>query len=239
MYFSEFRNVFVKCLNLIFQNENILRCYRWHDHMLVCLNQHQRGRGYQLSRVFSFKTILIHDPDPEEASKNDRRIWKHTMEKTNKCWRTKNDLSRSVFTTIGNRLVFRCRWNLHFKETNLQIVNREKQHQQQQQQQLQRDQSPNRQQKTTNREKQHQQQINAQYFCTKWSSQQNMKRTSRLKKKKQVCLGTDELEMDESFQIHILLQRFQIESFQMKNFRLKVFRLKVFRFPFCFVIHSV
>ena len=32
----------------------------------------------------------------------------------------KPNLSRSVFTTIGNRIgVFRCRWNLHFKEPNL------------------------------------------------------------------------------------------------------------------------
>ena len=49
----------------------------------------------------------------------------------------------------GIELVFRCRWNLHFKETNLPTVNR----------------------------KQHQQPINAQCFGFKWSYQQNMKQT--------------------------------------------------------------
>ena len=49
----------------------------------------------------------------------------------------------------GIELVFRCRWNLHFKETNLPTVNR----------------------------KQHQQPINAHCFGFKWSYQQNMKQT--------------------------------------------------------------
>ena len=49
----------------------------------------------------------------------------------------------------GIELVFRCRWNLHFKETNLPTINR----------------------------KQHQQPINAHCFGFKWSYQQNMKQT--------------------------------------------------------------